>query len=101
MGGRAIGFSEMPCRVGRGGITPLPVLPLPPVCFGLLAAVKSYEILNTTQTAVEGNRRAVYQALLVHPLGPAADRVGYVLDDLLATNAAYLPWCSSRVTQIS
>lgn len=81
---------EMPCRVGRGGITPLPVLPLPPVCFGLLAAVKSYEIL-TTQAAVEGNRRAAYQALLVHPLGPAAGRVGDVLDDLLATNAAYLP----------
>lgn len=81
---------EMPCRVGRGGLTPLPVLPLPPACFGLLAAVKSYEIL-TAQAAVEGNRRAAYQALLVHPLGPAADRVGDVLDDLLATNATYLP----------
>ena len=68
----------------------MPVLPLPPVCFGLLAAVKSYEIL-TVQAAVEGNRRAAYQALLAHPLGPGADRVGDVLDDLLATNAAYLP----------
>ena len=68
----------------------MPVLPLPPVCFGLLAAVKSYEIL-TVQAAVEGNRRAAYQALLVHPLGPAADRVGDVLDDLLTINAAYLP----------
>ncbi|MCU0522938.1 MAG: 6-phospho-beta-glucosidase [Anaerolineae bacterium] len=81
---------EMPCRVGRGGITPLPVAPLPQVCFGLLAAVKAYEIL-AAKAAVSGDRRAAYQALLVHPLGPAGDRVGAVLDDLLATNAAYLP----------
>ena len=81
---------EMPCRVGRGGIAPLPVAPLPQVCFGLLAAVKAYEVL-TAKAAVSGDRRAAYQALLAHPLGPAGDRVGAVLDDLLATNAAYLP----------
>lgn len=81
---------EMPCRVGRAGITPLPVAPLPPACFGLLAAVKAYEIL-TVEAAVHGDRRAAYQALLVHPLGPQADRIDAVLDDMLATNAAYLP----------
>ncbi len=81
---------EMPCRVGRGGITPLPVSPLPQVCFGLLAAVKAYEIL-TARAAARGDREAAYQALLAHPLGPAGDHVGEVLDDLLATNAAHLP----------
>jgi 6-phospho-beta-glucosidase len=81
---------EMPCRVGKDGVTPLCVPPLPPVCFGLLAAVKSYEIL-TAQAAAYGDRTAAYQALLAHPLGPAGDRVGAVLDDLLTTNAAYLP----------
>jgi 6-phospho-beta-glucosidase len=81
---------EMPCRVGRGGIVPLPVSSLPRVCFGLLAAVKSYEIL-TARAAARGDRRAAYQALLAHPLGPSGDRVGEVLDDMLATNAAYLP----------
>jgi 6-phospho-beta-glucosidase len=81
---------EMPCRVDREGIHPLPARPLPPVCFGLLAQVKAYELL-TVEAAVHGDRQAAYQALLAHPLGPAADRVGPVLDDLLAANQAYLP----------
>jgi len=81
---------EIPCRVDGEGIHPLPAEPLPPVCFGLLAHVKAYEIL-TAAAAVHGDRRAAYQALLTHPLGPAADRVQTVLDDLLATNREYLP----------
>ena len=32
-----------------------------------------------------------YQALLAHPLGPEADQVQAVLDDMLETNQAYLP----------
>ncbi len=78
----------MPCRVGREGSHLCPCCR----CHSLLWAaggVKSYEILDAD--GGRGNRRAAYQALLVHPLGPAADRVGYVLDDLLATNTAYLP----------
>jgi len=81
---------EMPCRVSRAGITPLPAAPLPLACAGLLASVKAYELL-TVEAAVHGDRKAAYQALLVHPLGPSADRVQVVLDDLLKTNKAYLP----------
>jgi 6-phospho-beta-glucosidase len=81
---------ELPCRVDRSGIHPLPASPLPPVCFGLLAAVKAYELL-AVEAAVHGDRNAAYQALLVHPLGPAAGDVGDVLDDLLETGRADLP----------
>jgi 6-phospho-beta-glucosidase len=81
---------EMPCRVDREGIHPLPAEPLPPVCFGLLAAVKMYELL-TVEAAVHGDLDAAYQALLVHPLGPAADQVQTVLDDMLETHRDYLP----------
>jgi 6-phospho-beta-glucosidase len=81
---------EMPCRVDRSGIHPLPIEPLSPVCFGLIAQVKAYELL-TVEAAVHGDRRAAYEALLAHPLGPSADRVQAVLDDLLATHKAYLP----------
>jgi 6-phospho-beta-glucosidase len=81
---------EMPCKVDAKGIHPLPAEPLPPVCYGLLAQVKSYEIM-TVEAAVHGDRRAAYQALLAHPLGPAADQVQAVLDDILKTNQAYLP----------
>lgn len=81
---------EMPARVNRSGITPLPARPLPSVSFGLLAQIKAYELL-TVQAAVHGDRNAAYQALLAHPLGPRADKVQAVLDDLLKTHRAYLP----------
>jgi 6-phospho-beta-glucosidase len=81
---------EMPCKIDREGIHPLPAEPLPPACFGLLAQVKMYELL-TVEAAVHGDRNAAYQALLVHPLGPKADKVQEVLDDMLETNRQYLP----------
>ena len=81
---------EMPCRVDRSGVHPLPAAPLPPVCFGLIAQVKSYELL-TVEAAVHGDRNAAFQALLAHPLGPKADCVQTVLDDMLATNLQNLP----------
>jgi len=81
---------EMPAKVNRAGIVPLPAEPLPMAAFGLIAQIKSYEIL-TVEAAVHGDRRAAYQALLAHPLGPSADKVQTVLDDLLNTHRAHLP----------
>lgn len=81
---------EMPAKIDANGAHPLPADPLPPACFGLIAQVKSYEIL-TAEAAVTGSRSAAYQAMLAHPLGPSADKVQEVLDDLLETNRAVLP----------
>ncbi len=81
---------EMPCTVSQSGIDPLPTDPLPPAGFGLLAHVKMYEVL-TVEAAVHGDRDAAYQALLAHPLGPQADQIQTVLEDLIKTNRAYLP----------
>jgi 6-phospho-beta-glucosidase len=81
---------EMPAKVDKAGIHPLPADPLPPTCFGLIAAVKMYEIL-TVQAAVHGDRNAAYQALLALPLGPSADKVQDLLDDMLDTNKRWLP----------
>ncbi len=81
---------EMPCRVGRDGIVPLPAEPLPLVVAGLLSQVKAFELL-TVEAAAFGSRELAYQALLAHPLGPSADRVQAVLDDMLLTHRAYLP----------
>jgi 6-phospho-beta-glucosidase len=81
---------EMPARVDQSGIQPLPAQPLPPACFGLIAQVKSFEIL-TVQAAVHGDRQAAYMALLAHPLGPEAHKAEAVLNDLLETNKVYLP----------
>jgi 6-phospho-beta-glucosidase len=81
---------EMPCIVDAEGIHPLPTEPLPPACFGLIAQVKSYELL-TVEAAVHGDREAAFQALLANPLGPAADKVQETLDDILEINRPYLP----------
>jgi len=81
---------EIPSRVSREGILPIATEPLPPVCAGLIAQVKSYELL-TVEAAVHGDRKAAYQALLAHPLGPAADQIQAVLDDMLETHKTYLP----------
>lgn len=81
---------EMPAQVNKSGVTPLPAEPLPQSVFGLIAQVKAFEIL-TVEAAVHGDRRAAYQAMLAHPLGPSADKVQAVLDDLLETNRAHLP----------
>jgi len=81
---------EMPCTIDRKGIHPIPAAPLPPACFGLIAHVKSYELL-TVEAAVHGDRNAAYQALLANPIGPRADKVQEVLDDMLETHKKYLP----------
>ncbi len=81
---------EMPCRIDAAGIHPLPAEPLPAVCFGLVSQVKAYELL-TVEAAVHGDRQAAYQALLANPLGPSADQIENVLEDMLETNRAYLP----------
>jgi 6-phospho-beta-glucosidase len=81
---------EMPATVDRTGFHPMNTDPLPEVCFGLIAQVKSYEIL-TAEAAVTGDREVAYQALLANPLGPSADKVQGVLDDMLETHKDYLP----------
>ncbi len=81
---------ELPAKVDGQGVHPLPTSPLPAACFGLIAQVKMYELL-TVEAAVHGDRNAAYQALLTHPLGPKADKVQDVLDDMLETNRRWLP----------
>ena len=81
---------EIPSTVRRSGITPIPTEPLPMSQFGLISAVKAYEML-TVEAAIHGDREAAYQALLVNPIGPKADKVQAVLDDLLETHREHLP----------
>jgi 6-phospho-beta-glucosidase len=81
---------ELPARVDRSGIHPLPAEPLAPPLEGLMTQVKRYELL-TVEAAVTGDRDAAYQALITNPLGPTPRRAGAVLDDVLETNRAHLP----------
>jgi Alpha-galactosidases/6-phospho-beta-glucosidases, family 4 of glycosyl hydrolases len=81
---------ELPARVDRAGVHPLPAKALEGSPAGLVAEVKAYE-LQAVEAAVKGDRRAACDALLAHPLGPEADKVDPFLEDLLATNRAFLP----------
>jgi len=81
---------EMPARVDRDGIHPIPAAPLPPVAAGLLHHVKSYELL-TVEAAVSGDRDVALQALMANPLGPSMHAADALLADLLAVNRAHLP----------
>lgn len=79
---------ELPATVRRHAITPLSAPPLPAFAFGLLAALRAYELL-TIQAAVTGDRDAAYQSLIAHPLGPHLVQAEAVLEDMLETNRAY------------
>jgi 6-phospho-beta-glucosidase len=81
---------ELPAKVDSKGVHPLPADPLPASCFGLISQIKMYEIL-TVEAAVHGDRNAMYQALLTHPLGPSADKIQAVMEDMLETNKQWLP----------
>lgn len=81
---------ELPAKVDKAGIHPLPADPLPASCFGLISQIKMYELL-TVEAAVHGDRNAMYQALLTHPLGPSADKIQAVMEDMLETNKQWLP----------
>ena len=81
---------EIPCKIDSSGVHPLITRPLPDYCFGLIAQIKSYE-LHTVEAAVHGDRTEAFKALLAHPLGPEADKIQAVLDDMLVTNQQFLP----------
>ncbi|MBL6982801.1 MAG: 6-phospho-beta-glucosidase [Anaerolineales bacterium] len=81
---------EIPSKVKKSGITPISTEPLPQSQFGLISAVKAYEML-TVEAAIHGDRNAAYEALLVNPIGPKADKVQAVLDDMLETHKEHLP----------
>lgn len=81
---------ELPAKVDKKGIHPLHADPLPDSCFELVARVKHYELL-TVEAAVHGDKDAMLQALLAHPLGPSAENAHAVMEDMLATNKAWLP----------
>lgn len=81
---------ELPATVDKNGIHPLQADPLPDSCFELVSRVKRYELL-TVQAAIHGDKDAMLEALLAHPLGPSAEKAEAVRDDMLATNQQWLP----------
>lgn len=81
---------EIPCLVNRRGMSPLHVGKVPPMCWGLIAAVKNYEHL-AVEAAVEGDVTKMKWALLAHPLVREYELVEKLVPELLEANRQYLP----------
>lgn len=86
---------EVPARVTRQAITPLPVAPLDADLVGLVSHVAGYERL-ALDAAVHGGRDRVLRAMWAHPLVGQVDKAEKLTDLLLAANAEHLPWTRSE-----
>jgi len=86
---------EVPARVTRAAITPLPVAPLDADMIGLVSHVAGYERL-ALDAAVHGGRDRVLRAMWAHPLVGQVDKAERLTDLLLAANAEHLPWTRSE-----
>ena len=81
---------ETTCLVGSSGAVPVATEELTGPARGLANQVKDFE-RYAIEAATTGDRRAARLALVTHPLCPDAGSAGRLLDDLLATNRAWLP----------
>lgn len=81
---------ETNCVIGKNGATLLPDTELPVELSGLVAEVKTYEIL-TIEAAITGDRTKAFLALLNHPLIHDAGDAKGILNDMLEAHKEYLP----------
>jgi 6-phospho-beta-glucosidase len=82
---------EVPARVERGALEPLPMPPLGALERGLVAHVSAYEEL-ALDAALHGGRERVFRALLAHPLIGQRRRAETLADLLVAANRRFLAW---------
>lgn len=84
------GVVEINCLVNKRGMAPIHKANVPAPCWGLIAAVKNYEML-AVEAAVEGNVTKMKQALLAHPLVREYSIVEKLVPDLLEGSKEFLP----------
>lgn len=80
---------EVPAVVGAGGITPVPVGPLPPGIVEVLTARADQQEL-VVDAALSGSRSTALAALVADPLVPDAATATAVLDDAVLAHAPRL-----------
>ena len=81
---------ETTCLVDSSGAVAVPTGELTGPARGLANQVKDFE-RYAIEAATTGDHRAARLALVTHPLCPDAASAARLLDDLLATNRAWLP----------
>ena len=83
-------YVEIPARIYREGVEPLPIGPMPLRVRGLVQAVKSYEEL-TIEAAINGDRGLAIEALMANPLVGSYSRAKPFFDRVLENERSYLP----------
>jgi 6-phospho-beta-glucosidase len=81
---------EVPARIYRERVEPLPVGPMPLTVRSLVQAVKTYEQL-AIQAALTGSRNTALAALMAHPLVGSLSKAQPFLQKMLANEQDYLP----------
>lgn len=81
---------EVPARVSRGGIDPLPVPALPVHLRGLIEALGAYQAA-AAEAGWSGSRRDGVRALASHPLVGTLPRAEAIYDEMAAAHRADLP----------
>jgi alpha-galactosidase len=91
---------EVPATVDRSGVHPTPAPPLPLQCAAYIHPAIDAQAL-TVHAALEGDRSAVYHAVMQDPLIQARltlDEAWHLTDDLIEAEAEWLPsWLGGRV----
>lgn len=84
---------EVPCLVDKAGIHPCYVGDLPPQCAALNRTnINVQEI--AVETALNGNKEAVFQAVALDPLTSSIltlDEIKKMVDEMLKAEEKYLP----------
>lgn len=80
---------EVSAIIGENGAEAIQQEAPAPTIRGLMQLVKAYESL-TVEAAVNGDREAAFEAMLLHPLMPNATGCKKLLDELLEINKPYL-----------
>ncbi len=84
------GVVEVNCLVNKRGMAPIHKSYVPEPCWGIISAVKNYEML-AVEAAVEGNVTKMKQALLAHPLVREYSIIEKLVPELLEGSKEYLP----------
>lgn len=84
------GVVEINCLVNKRGMAPIHKSYVPKACWGLISAVKNYEML-AVEAAVEGSVTKMKQALLAHPLVREYSTIEKLVPELLEGSREYLP----------
>ena len=87
---------ELPCLVSAASVQGLTVPAFPPAITALFAQQIAIQD-RAVEAALDGDRKAALQALLLDPVIPSYEAATHILDELLTVHAPYLPKFAEKI----